>query len=65
MKKHYYVMRIPADLSSSGLRLKHATLASAQAEALRLLAKQPGDTFEIVAVVAVAHMSVPTVTKTK
>jgi len=42
MKTHYYVRRVHAHAT-----LKHATLATATAESLRLSAKHPGEVFEI------------------
>ena len=43
MKPYYYIFRV----GGGHPRIKHPTLESAHAEAMRLAAKHPGDSFEI------------------
>lgn len=55
MKSHYYVYRVGA----RGPEVRHATPALAAAEAERLAAQHPGDTFEVLQCLAITRTSVP------
>jgi hypothetical protein len=55
MKPYYYVYRYQKHAPI----VRHATLASAQAEAERLATQHPGDSFEILKAVGVSRINGP------
>lgn len=55
MKPYYYVFRV----GGSHPKNKHQTLESAHTEAMRLAAIQPGDSFEILQVLATTRTTTP------
>jgi len=57
MKPYYYVARV----GGSPPTVKHDTLELARGEAMRLAAKHPGESFEILQCMGVARCSEPSV----
>ena len=55
MRPYYYVYR----LGHRAPTVRHATAALAAAEAERLAAQHPGDTFEVLQCLAITRTSVP------
>jgi hypothetical protein len=55
MKPYYYVYRVGRNAPT----VKHATIESAEAEALRLSAQHPGDTFEILQCQGITRTTTP------
>ncbi len=55
MKPYYYVYRY----KHAGPIVRHATLASAQAEAERLATQHPGDSIEILKAVGISRINGP------
>jgi hypothetical protein len=55
MKPYYYAYRV----DHSHPRGKHETIESAHAEAMRLAAQHPGDTFEILQCLGITRTTTP------
>jgi hypothetical protein len=55
MKTYYYVYRVGSHIPKA----KHLTIESAEAEAMRLAAQHPGDTFEILQCQGITRTTTP------
>jgi hypothetical protein len=55
MKPYFYIFRVGYDTP----KVKHATIESAHAEAMRLSEQHPGETFEILQCLGITRATTP------